>query len=126
MIKGRCECGDVVFELADYRNTVTFCHCSQCRRTSGHYWASTVAKIADLTFVKETGLTWYQSSKKARRGFCKTCGASLFYQPTGTDHYGVAAGCLDLPTAMTPGKHIFTADKADYYASPDDAPHFPD
>ncbi len=47
-------------------------------------------------------------------------------EPDGVDHIGIAAGSLDLPTGMTPGKHIFTADCGDYYTIPDDAPHIPD
>ncbi len=126
MTTGRCECGAVRFEVTDARDTITFCHCGQCRRTSGHYWASTRAETTNVVFSKEAGLTWYQSSDHARRGFCKFCGSSLFYQPNGADHLGIAAGCLDLPTGMTPGKHIFTADAGDYYTIPADAPHIPD
>jgi hypothetical protein len=92
---------------------------------SGHYWASTKAAVSDVNFTNDAGLVWFQSSDVARRGFCKTCGSSLFYQPLGADHFGIAAGCLDLPTGMTAGKHIFTADSGDYYAIPDDAPHIP-
>lgn len=125
-MKGRCECGAVAFDVTGARETITFCHCSQCRRTSGHYWAATRADTANLTFRREDGLTWFRSSDQARRGFCKLCGSSLFYQPDGASHIGIAAGCLDLPTGMTPGKHIFTADAGDYYTIPDDAPHVPD
>jgi len=125
-IQGRCECAAVAFEVAHIRDTVTFCHCSQCRRTSGHYWAATRADFSDVTFTKDTGLSWYQSSPTSRRGFCKLCGSSLFYQPNGANHIAIAAGCLDLPTQMRAGKHIYTADCGDYYTIPDDAPHIPD
>nr|WP_272214715.1 hypothetical protein [Marinicella sp. W31]MDC2880044.1 hypothetical protein [Marinicella sp. W31] len=50
MIKGRCECGAVAFEVDEVRDTVTVCHCSQCRRTSGHLWASTHAPFDKLFF----------------------------------------------------------------------------
>ena len=126
VVKGRCECGAVAFEVAAARDTITFCHCSQCRRTSGHYWASTRAATSVVTFIKDDSLAWYSSSESARRGFCRLCGSSLFYQPDGADHLGIAAGCLDLPTGMGPGKHIFTASAGDYYKIPDDAPHIPD
>ena len=126
MVRGRCECGAVAFEVTGARDTVTFCHCSQCRRASGHYWASTRALTKDLVFTNDHGLAWYQSSPTNRRGFCKLCGSSLFFEPDGVDHIGIAAGSLDLPTGMTPGKHIFTADCGDYYTIPDDAPHIPD
>jgi hypothetical protein len=43
--------------------------------------------------------------------------------PAGAAHIGIAAGSLDLPTGMIPGKHIFATNCGDYYTIPDDAPH---
>ena len=124
MPTGRCECGAVAFEVDAVRETVTFCHCSQCRRTSGHFWAATRAPFDQVRFTKDEGLRWYASSDFAKRGFCGNCGSSLFYRMNEEDGIGIAAGCLDAPTGMTPGKHIFVADKGDYYAVSTDAPHF--
>lgn len=124
MVIAKCECGGVAFEIATMRDTVTMCHCGQCRRMSGHYLALTRADVADITFTSDATLTWYQSSPDARRGFCGTCGSTLFFQPNGANHYGVAAGCIENPTGMTVGKHIFIDDKGDYYPTPGDAPLF--
>ncbi|MEJ6404097.1 GFA family protein [Yoonia sp. 2307UL14-13] len=112
-MQGRCACGQVTFAVIDARPTATFCHCSQCRRFSGHYWAATRADLTNVTFIAEDTLSWYRSSDHASRGFCSHCGSSLFYQPDGADHLGIAVGCLDQPTGFTPGKHIFTADAGD-------------
>ena len=122
MITGRCECGAVTFEVPTVRPTVTFCHCSQCRRMSGHVWASTHAPFSAVTFTQQAGLAWYASSDFAERGFCNRCGSSLFYRLTGKDDLGIAAGCLDMPTGLTPAKHIFVADKGDYYDIADGVP----
>ncbi|MCT4655124.1 MAG: GFA family protein [Cohaesibacter sp.] len=123
MIKGRCECGQVRFEVAEVREAVTICHCSQCRRTSGHLWAATRAKaFEDLTFLQDEGLVWYVSSDFAKRGFCKACGSSLFYRMNGEEGVGIAAGCLEPPTKLHIGQHIFTKDKGDYYDITGDAP----
>lgn len=122
MVTGQCECGGVVFEVAQVRPEVTFCHCSQCRRTSGHLWAATHAPFSAVTFTKEASLAWYASSDWAERGFCNICGSSLFYRMTGKNDLGIAAGCVDAPNALKPGKHIFVADKGGYYAIADDAP----
>ena len=126
MVTGRCNCGAVHFEAKAVRDTVTFCHCSLCRRMSGHYWAATVAKLDDLTIRGEEALRWYAASDVARRGFCGTCGCNLFFLEHDGTHMGIAAGALDAPTGLAPGKHIFTADAGDYYAVPDDAPHVKD
>jgi len=40
----------------------------------------------------------------------------------GEDGIGIAAGCLDNPTNIQVGKHIFVKDKGDYYEITDDAP----
>ncbi len=122
MISGRCDCGKVRFEVETVRKTVTMCHCTQCRRTSGHVWASTHAKFDQLSFQEDAGLEWYASSDFAKRGFCKFCGASLFYRMNSEDGIGIAAGCLDMPTGLEVAKHIFVKDKGDYYEITDKAP----
>jgi len=123
MVKGSCDCGKVIFHVENIRESITVCHCSQCRRTSGHLWASTHASaFSDLHFSSDEGLTWYISSDFAKRGFCKFCGSSLFYRMNDEEGVGIAAGCLDAPTNTQIGKHIFVKDKGDYYSITDDAP----
>ena len=122
MVKGRCDCGAVTFEVEAVREAVTICHCSQCRRTSGHLWASTHAVFGTVNFTSDQGLEWYRSSYFAKRGFCKICGSSLFYRMNDEDGVGIAAGCLDMPTGLLTGKHIFVKDKGDYYEITDSAP----
>ncbi|EEA91852.1 GFA family protein [Pseudovibrio sp. JE062] len=122
MVTGKCECGKVQFQVEAVRDSVTVCHCSQCRRTSGHVWASTVAPESAVTFTIDDGLEWYASSHFAKRGFCKGCGSSLFYKIHAEDYIAIAAGCLDEPNDLHIGKHIFVKDKGDYYEITDDAP----
>ncbi len=121
MIMGGCECGKVRFETPEVRKSVTVCHCGQCRRTSGHQWAATNAPFDTVTFTEDDGLTWYASSDWAKRGFCKFCGSSLFYRMNDEEGIGIAAGCLDDTSGMKVEKHIFVADKGDYYDIGDDA-----
>ncbi|MDC0737389.1 GFA family protein [Cognatishimia sp. SS12] len=116
MPSGRCECGAVTFTVTAVRREVTACHCSQCRRTSGHVWASTVAQESALVFQDKSGLRWYQSSGFAQRGFCAECGSSLFYKMKGGgDRLAIAAGCIDPGADLQLTKHIFVKDKAGYY-----------
>jgi hypothetical protein len=122
-LTGRCECGAVTFEVTGARETVSMCHCSQCRRVSGHHWAATNAPFENLKFTRDDGLVWFTSSEWAKRGFCNQCGSSLFYRMNTEDGIGIAAGCIDEPNGLKPGRHIFTADKGGYYELADDAPH---
>jgi len=58
---------------------------------------------------------WFAASGIARRGFCPECGASMFWQGLGEDEVSFALGCLEGPTGLRLEKHIFCADKGDYY-----------
>ena len=123
-VKGSCECQGVVFELIGELRAVVFCHCSQCRKTSGHYWAATQVSKGNLNLIKATSLSWYKSSDKARRGFCSVCGSSMFYERKGIDKISVSAGSLEIPTSLDRMRHIYVASKGDYYDISDDLPQF--
>ncbi len=123
-VKGSCECQGVMFELTGELRDVVFCHCSQCRKTSGHYWAATQVSKGNLNLIKATSLSWYDSSDKARRGFCSVCGSSVFYERKGIDKISVSAGSLEIPTSLDRMRHIYVASKGDYYDISDDLPQF--
>ena len=123
-VKGSCECQSVVFELTGELRDVVFCHCSQCRKTAGHYWAATQVSKENLNLIKAMSLRWYDSSDKARRGFCSLCGSSIFYERKGIDKISVAAGSLETPTSLDRMRHIYVASKGDYYDISDDLPQF--
>ena len=118
---GRCLCGAVTFKGRWGDDPLRACHCSQCRRWSGHVWAATAAR--ELTL--DGPVRWYPSSDKAERGFCPECGSSLFWRRTGSPEYEVAAGAIDAPTGLTLAGHIYVADKGDYYPIADGLPQEP-
>ena len=59
-----------------------------------------------------------------RRGFCANCGASLFLQPDDEERTAVGAGTLDTPNGLKTMRHIYVADKGDYYSIADNIPQF--
>jgi hypothetical protein len=129
LLSGCCLCGAVHFEATPDGADVTACHCSQCRRWSGHYWASLNVPLAGFRIVAgEAQVKWVRASDYARRGFCTDCGSSLFWHGDGLEGHreriAIAAGALDQPTGAAIDRHIFTADKGDYYEIADDAPQF--
>jgi hypothetical protein len=77
---------------------------------------------AALKIEGEDNVAWHQSSEMVRRGFCRTCGSSLFWDPTHRDFIGVAMGAFDKPTNTHLAIHIFVADKGDYYDIADRLP----
>lgn len=119
---GGCLCGQVRYEVTGPLRPIIACHCSQCRRQTGHFLASTAAARAHFALTRADGLKWYVSSPKARRGFCANCGSTLFWDGRGHDYIAIAAGTLDMPSGLKIAQHIFTADKGDYYAIDDGLP----
>jgi hypothetical protein len=122
MHKGSCLCGAVRFEVAGELNPPDACHCSQCRKQSGHFYAGTDVPRAAVTVEGAENVTWYRSSEKVRRGFCATCGSALFWDPIHRDWIGVSMGAFDGPTGTRLKMHIFVADKGDYYEIADGLP----
>ena len=57
-IKGSCECGEVIFSVNGPLSPTFACHCTQCRKTSGHYWAATEVPSTHLKLIKDGGLKW--------------------------------------------------------------------
>jgi len=121
---GSCECGGVAYEAEAERRDVTICHCGQCLRTSGHAWASVSVPADSIQLASDNQLKWFKSSDVARRGFCSGCGASLFFDVIGQNRTAIAAGTLQQPTGLKTGKHVFVADKGDYYDIACNAPQF--
>jgi hypothetical protein len=121
---GACLCGAVTYVVDGPMRQVVFCHCGQCRRQTGLYYASTAADDDDLSISGEDEITWYASSEKGRRGFCKHCGSALFWRYEGADYTSIQAGSVDMPSGLTPGSHIFCADKGDFYEILDDLPKY--
>ncbi len=120
MHQGSCLCGAVTFTVAGDLPAPMACHCTACRKQTGHFEVSADVPKAAVTVTGE--VTWYQSSEKVRRGFCGTCGATLFWDPVFRDWIGVALGALDTPTGVQVAKHIFVGEKGDYYALEDGLP----
>ena len=125
MHKGSCLCNAVRFEVSGKLPGPDACHCSMCRKWTGHLFVGTDVPRASLTIHGEENITWYRSSEKARRGFCTRCGSTLFFDPLDTnkhDWIGVAMGAFESPTNTRLRIHIHVADKGDYYDIRDDLP----
>ncbi len=122
MHTGSCLCGAISFTIEGELSPPSACHCGQCRKQSGHLWASTSAPEDKLSFRSRVTLAWYRASDIARRGFCSACGSFLFWQHDDEDTIAISVGSLDEPTGLKLAQHIFVADKGDYYDISDDLP----
>jgi hypothetical protein len=120
--RGSCLCGSVRFVAKGQLRGVVYCHCSQCRKQSGHFYAATSVADADLTVEGGEKITWYAASPEAKRGFCRICGSGLFWKHNELDETSILAGAFDKPTKLSAEVHIFVADKGNYYSIDDGLP----
>lgn len=92
-IKGQCLCGSVTVTAALSRPMLRACHCDMCRRhTSGPFFSI----AADPDSITVTGDTKsFQSSDWAERGFCPTCGSTLWYATLHDGARNLSAGLFE-------------------------------
>lgn len=120
MIKGSCGCGDITFTVTGTPQGPSVCHCTLCRKMSGHTWTSAYVPRQDIAISGP--VAWLASSPQGHRGICPRCGSYLFWEAHAEATRSFALGALDGPSGLTLEKHIFVADKGDYYAIADDLP----
>lgn len=119
-MKGSCACGAIAFTVSGVPQGASCCHCTQCRKMSGHVWSS--AYVPETEIVIDGAVKWVSLTEKAKRGICPDCGAFLFWKAHDEDTMSFALGAIDGATGLSLEKHIFTATKGDYYALSDGLP----
>lgn len=109
---GRCLCGEIQYTVSGPPQTQALCHCTQCRLSAG---ASPVAWVSfpRAGFEIRSGQPrWFRSSRPARRGFCGTCGSSLFFETDEEpDVVDIATSTLDRVDELAPSYHIWVDSK---------------
>ncbi len=121
---GSCLCGAVRFRAHGALREIVACHCAQCRKQTGLFYAATNVKRTDLTIEGKEAMTWYAASNFARRGFCATCGSAMFWQENDGVWISILAGSFDTPLEGKIGRHIFCEGRAQFYDIEDGAPQY--
>ena len=117
---GGCLCGAVRFELHEAPTEFGACHCSMCRKIGGGVEMGMMIPPEGITWTADADLKTYQSSEWAERGFCGTCGSSLFWRLTapGPQHglLSLSAGSLDSMEGMKFTSEVYIDHKPTAYA----------
>ena len=125
MLKGRCHCGAIRYEMAAEVLHHALCHCADCRRHAG---APMVAwAMVPAGQVKVTGQpAVYRSSEHGRRHFCGACGTGLFYvnEAVLPGMVDVQTGTLDDPAALPARAHIQVAERIAWMETAHELPAF--
>ncbi len=82
-------------------------------------WSGGLSMFLDVigapVFEGANTIGLYKSSEWGERGFCKTCGSSLFWKLVDQDRYTVSTGALDDQSRLHLATEIFIDDKPAYY-----------
>ena len=118
---GQCLCGAASYRAQGLRD-IWFCHCTQCRKVTGHYLAACRTERERIDIAGS--ITWTAHSGTSQLGRCKRCGCPLLWQQPGSPTISVLAGSLDNAQGLTGVGHAFVGEKGDYYGIADGLPQF--
>ena len=76
---GGCQCGAVRYHVTAVLDTSHICHCRMCQKAAGNFFIALIGVPRDAITWTRGAPTWFKSSDKAARGFCRTCGTPLAY-----------------------------------------------
>lgn len=128
-MRGRCDCGEVAYELAEAPLFVHCCHCRWCQRETGSAFAMNAIIEADrfavLKGAPEVIDTPSQSGRGQRISRCPTCKVALWSTYSSPLFHFVRVGTLEDPDACPPSIHIFTESKQPWVLLPADTPAVP-
>jgi hypothetical protein len=127
MISGNCLCRTICFQAELPSLFVAHCHCSYCREAHGAAFVTWVGLAQDrFRFAAgEADVRWYKSSPQSQRGFCTTCGTSLFFTSAlcpGEIH--VARSAFDTPLDREPELHCFFDQRVPWVVLGDALPRY--
>ena len=117
---GSCLCGAVTFTASELPSEAGACHCKMCRRHSGGVFIALRVPKGKITYSGSDNIGTFASSEWAERGFCKTCGSTLYYRVTASGRfrgdYHIAFGTLDDQSGITLSQELFIDRKPAGYA----------
>ena len=112
----KCLCGGIKIKTIGKLRYVINCHCKQCMKTHGNFAAYTRVADTCLKFQSKKTLKWFKSSKRAQRGFCSRCGASIFFKVNKSKTTSISAGMFDKSLKVKTNKNIFVKNRLKYYS----------
>ena len=129
-LSGRCLCGYVRYEYAGEVGDANYCHCLDCRRTTGSAFNIGVRAHAKALHVVSGRVKGYtktaDSGNEITREFCPECGSPLFTRsPAHPEFVFIKAGSLDDPEMVRPTHQIWTGRAVPWAHIDDTLPGFP-
>jgi hypothetical protein len=124
VLRGRCACRAIAYEVADEFVAAFNCHCSNCRATTGSAflpWGE--IEREKLRVTRGTGsLLVIGEADAAHAVRCGRCGSLLYWTVRDGMRVRVPYGSLEDEPALKPTAHMFVGSKAPWHRILDDLP----
>jgi len=129
-LKGRCQCGDIRYEITRPPLMIYNCHCTNCQKISGSAFSTPMAVMEDsLRFTQGTPrqLNWQSDVGSTRFGlFCGNCGNRIAHGQTPTRGIlSVRSGTLEDAKWVRPVGDIWTTSAQEWTTFSDDRLQYP-
>jgi hypothetical protein len=130
MLVGGCLCGACQFQIDGALGPANYCHCTDCRRTTGSAF-NIGARVSKADFALTRGAPKAftktgDSGHRLSRHFCGACGSPLFTSsPRHPEWIFVKAGALDDPGGIRPEHESWTQSEVGWARIPDGLPRYP-
>lgn len=121
-LTGSCHCGRVRVAMPGDSVGVIACHCADCQKLHGNFFALLAAERSAVRWEGEEHIQWYHSSAANERGFCKHCGSRLAKRPVEGNRIMVSAGLFPRDLPRTVIKNLWDEQKPAWYAVPKVSP----
>jgi hypothetical protein len=130
VLTGGCLCGRVRYEYTGEPEGATYCHCPDCRRTTGGAFNVGVRmRTAGLKIVSGSVKGYAKTGSSGNlitREFCPECGSPLFTRSAAHPQLVfVKAGSIDDPAKVKPTHQIWTEMAVPWSHIPDNLPGYP-
>lgn len=115
IMRGKCLCGKIEFEIAGTAKKLYQCHCSLCRKQSGSTSNTSFIVAAEkLRWIcGQENITSYVKPSGFRSDFCCQCGSPVPNPLRNTPYFWVPAGLLD-NDRLEIVAHLHVASKASW------------
>ena len=120
---GGCRCGAVAVRASEDPTEVVYCHCRDCRKSSG-------APVSLFVGYRTGRVEWlrgepriYESSPGVYRSFCGHCGSPVSFEDErlpGETYLPV--GIFEDPETFEPEKHYWVSRRLRWFDVPDGLP----
>ena len=125
---GRCQCGQVSFQLAAEPLFIYACHCLDCQKRTGSAFSMGLIVLGDTVSVAGDLTPWTRTSDDGHtntRHSCAGCGNIIYGDSSASPGvWKLQAGILDDTSGLSPHVHLWTCRKQDWVTLPADAAQF--